>query len=80
MRESCEIDNLPSGWAERLKSWSFWKPFFGFAVGAIAGAFYFYNLGYQSGASPVTNDIISNALFGGMIGYLFIRRPCRSCC
>ena len=80
MDVSCEGINKPKGWRAHLKSWYFWKPIAGFFAGAAAGALYFIYIGSASGSSPVTNDIISNGLFGGMIGYFFVRRPCRACC
>ncbi len=80
MDGSCEVINRPKGWRALLKSWYFWKPIAGFFAGAVAGALYFIYIGSASGSSPVTHDIISNGLFGGMIGYFFVRRPCRACC
>ena len=79
MSGSCETENSPKELSARIKTWSFWKPVAGFFVGAASGALYFYYLGYESGASPVTHDIVSNAAFGGMIGYFFVRKPCRYC-
>jgi hypothetical protein len=80
MNNSCEIEYPAKGWSSRVKSWYFWKPIIGFLTGGIAGGLYFLYLGFESGSSPVTHDLLSNALFGGMIGYFFVRRPCRACC
>jgi len=80
MDSSCGIENRPKTFSELVRSWYFWKPIVGFFTGAVSGALYFYYLGHESGSSPVTHDIFSNALFGGMIGYFFVRRPCRACC
>lgn len=80
MDGSCDVTKKPIGWRASLKSWYFWKPIVGFVAGTLAGAIYFVYLGSASGSSPVTHDIISNGLFGGMIGYFFVRRPCRACC
>ena len=80
MDGSCEVTNKPKGWRALLKSWYFWKPVAGFVAGAVGGALYFIYLGSASESSPVTHDIISNGLFGGMIGYFFVRKPCRACC
>jgi len=79
MSSSCQIENKPKGWSVVLKSWSFWKPFAGFTAGAIAGMLYFYYFGSASLSSPVTSDIYSNAIFGGMIGLLIVKRPCSTC-
>ena len=78
MSSSCEIENKPKGWSALLKTWYFWKPFAGFTAGAIAGALYFY-FGAASGTSPVTSDLLSNTMFGGMIGFFILKRPCSSC-
>ncbi len=80
MNRSCDVSLESKGWRIKVKSWEFWKPFAGFGAGAIAGALYFIYIGSESGSSPVTHDIVSNGLFGGMIGYFFVRKPCRACC
>jgi len=79
MSSSCEIKERPKGWQALLKSWYFWKPFVGFSAGAIAGLFYYHYLGAGSGSSPITSDPWSNAMFGGMIGFFIVKRPCSSC-
>lgn len=79
MSSSCEIENKPKGWSALLKSWYFWKPVVGFAVGAVAGMLYHTYVGSSSGSSPITSDLLSNALFGGMIGFFIVKRPCSSC-
>jgi len=79
MSSSCKIENKPRGWSALLKSWYFWKPFVGFLIGAIAGLLYFHYYGGQSGSSPVTTDLYSNAFFGGMIGLIIVKRPCSTC-
>ena len=79
MSSLCEIENKPKGWSAMLKSWYFWKPFVGFTAGAIAGGLYYYYFGAASGTSPVTSDLYSNALFGGMIGFFIVKRPCSTC-
>jgi hypothetical protein len=79
MNSSCQIENKPKGWSVMLKTWYFWKPFAGFIAGAFAGILYFYYLGSASPSSPVTSDIYSNAIFGGMIGLLIVKRPCSTC-
>jgi len=79
MSSSCEIENKPKGWPALLKSWYFWKPFVGFIAGAISGVLYYYHIGSASGSSPVTSDLFSNTMFGGMIGLFIVKRPCSSC-
>ena len=79
MSSSCEIDNKPKGWQAMLKSWYFWKPVLGFSVGAIAGFLYYYYYGCTSGCSAVTTNPYSSTLFGGMIGFFIVKRPCSSC-
>jgi LytS/YehU family sensor histidine kinase len=79
MSSSCEIENKPKGWKAMLQSWYFWKPFIGFSVGVVAGILYYNYYGSTPGSSPVTSDLYSNALFGGMIGFFIVKRPCSSC-
>jgi len=79
MSSSCEIENKPKGWKSMLQSWYFWKPFVGFSAGAVVGILYYHYYGSTSGSSPVTSDLYSNALFGGMIGFFIVKRPCSSC-
>jgi hypothetical protein len=79
MNSSCKIENKPKGWKAMMKSWYFWKPIAGFSIGAVAGIFYYYYFGSASGSSPVTSDLYSNALFGGMIGFIIVKRPCSTC-
>jgi len=76
---TCEIKDRPKEWQARLKSWYFWKPFAGFAVGALAGLIYYYFILSDQGSSPVTSGAGSNAFFGGMIGLLIVKRPCSRC-
>ena len=79
MGNSCDTSSSSEEKRFNLKSWGFWKPIAGFFAGAFAGALYFIYIGSESVSSPVTNDIISNGLFGGMIGYFFVRKPCSAC-
>jgi LytS/YehU family sensor histidine kinase len=79
MSSSCEIENKPQGWSAMLKSWYFWKPVLGIFIGAVAGILYYYYFGSESRSSPVTSDLYSNALFGGMIGFFIVKKPCSSC-
>ncbi len=79
MNGSCEINKKPKGWQALLTSWYFWKPFIGFTVGSLAGLIYYYYVLSGSGSSPITSGPVSNALFGGMIGFFIVKRPCSSC-
>jgi len=79
MSGSCEIENRPKGWQALLKSWYFWKPFVGITAGAVAGVLYYYYFGAASGGSVITSDLYSNALFGGMIGFFIVKKPCSTC-
>jgi len=79
MSSSCQIENKPKGWSVLLKSWYFWKPFAGFTAGAVVAVLYFYYVGSSSPSSPVTSDIYTNVLFGGLIGLLIVKRPCSTC-
>ncbi len=79
MSESCKIKNRPKGWSALLKSWYFWKPIVGFSIGAVAGLLYYHYYGSASGSSTVTSDPYSNAFFGGLIGFIAVKRPCCAC-
>ena len=79
MNGSCEIKGKPVGRKALLRSWYFWKPFTGFAIGSLAGLIYYYYILSGSGSSPVTSGPLSNAFFGGMIGLFIVKRPCSRC-
>jgi LytS/YehU family sensor histidine kinase len=79
MKGSCDIDNKPKGWSAMLKSWYFWKPFVGFSVGAVVGLLYYQYFGCTTTCSLVASNPYSSAIFGGVIGFFIVKRPCSTC-
>jgi hypothetical protein len=64
-----------------LKSWSFWRPFLGIVIGGAAGVLYYFLVGCSSGTCPLTSNIYSTAITGGVFGLIITSSPCaRSKC
>jgi hypothetical protein len=64
-----------------LKSWSFWRPFLGIVLGGAAGVAYYFLGGWTTGTCPLTSNIYSTAITGGVFGLIITSSPCaRSKC
>lgn len=44
----------------------------GLIVGAVGGYAYYYYIGCNSGACPITSNPYISVIFGALIGYLFL--------
>ncbi len=77
MANSCEVK--PKGLKALLKSWYFWKPFLGIVIGAIAGFLYYHFYGCQSGTCAITGNPFSSVIFGGLLGFFIVAKPCKTC-
>ena len=79
MDNSCEIKNKPKGLKALLKSWYFWKPFLGIVIGALAGFLYYHFVGCESGSCAITSNPVSSIIFGSLMGFFLIAKPCSTC-
>ncbi len=79
MESSCETDNKPKSFKELIQSSYFWKPATAVLIGAILGYLYYHFIGCTSGSCAITSSPLSSTLFGGVLGFLFVNRPCKTC-
>lgn len=64
-----------------FKSWSFWRPFLGIVLGGAAGVTYYFLVGCTTGTCPLTSNVWSMAITGGVFGLIITSSPCaRSKC
>jgi len=57
MEDNYEIKERPSTVRGFIKSWKFWRPFLGIALGSLAGFSYYYFVGCTSGSCAITSLI-----------------------
>lgn len=74
MEKNCQVK--PKTVREFFTSRYFWKPFTGFAVGAVAGFAYYYFIGCTSGSCPITGNPYLSILMGGLLGLFMVNSPC----
>ncbi len=77
--ETCENNNKPKTLKELLRSSYFWKPAAGVIIGGILGYLYYHYEGCTTGSCGITSNPISSILFGSVLGYFFVNRPCKTC-
>ena len=78
MENNCEIKPRPGNIKEFFKSWYFWKPFLGIAIGGIAGFSYYYFVGCSSGSCAITGNPYMSIIWGGLLGLFLVKSPCSS--
>lgn len=79
MEKSCEVKKTPKSLKELLKSSDFWKPAIGVIIGGTAGFLYYSFIGCASGTCAITSNPFMSTFFGGMLGFLMVKSPCRTC-
>jgi len=72
MDSNLSVTPKPKSAGEFFKSWNFWKPFLGIAVGGFGGFLYYYFVGCNSGTCPITSTPYGSIIMGGLLGYLLI--------
>lgn len=79
MKENCEVENKPKSFKDFLRSPDFWKPAIAVGVGAILGFLYYRFVGCEGGTCAITSNPYLSIIFGGLLGFLFVNRPCKTC-
>jgi len=78
MENNCEVKPKPANIKALLKSWYFWKPFLGVAIGSLAGFSYYYFVGCSSGGCAITGNPYMSTIWGGLLGLFLVKSPCSS--
>ena len=76
MENNCETKVRPLSIKEMLKSWRFWKPFVGVALGSAAGFLYYHFIGCSSGSCAITSNPVMSTVWGGLLGLFLVKSPC----
>jgi hypothetical protein len=76
MDSNCTVTPKPRSVKEFFKSWYFWKPFLGVAIGGSAGFLYYYFVGCTSGTCAITSNPYGSMLMGGFLGFFLTSSPC----
>jgi membrane associated rhomboid family serine protease len=63
---------------DMMKTWRFWKPFVGAAIGGGAGFLYYYFIGCSSGSCAITSSPVMSTVWGGLLGLFLVKSPCSS--
>jgi hypothetical protein len=79
MSESCQTNEPKLPFSERIKTWSFWKPYLFVAIGGLSGYLYYYFVGCASGSCGITSNPYASTAVGGFFGYFILNRPCSTC-
>jgi hypothetical protein len=79
MEENCRVRVKPKTFKELMYSSYFWKPALSFLIGGILGYLYYYFEGSLSGSHGIGSDPFSSVIFGGVLGWFLVNRPCRCC-
>ena len=72
MDSNFSVTPEPKPAREFFRSWNFWRPFLGVAVGGTGGFLYYYFIGCNSGTCPITRTPYGSILMGGLLGYLIL--------
>jgi hypothetical protein len=76
MDSNCIVTPKPKSVKEFFKSWYFWKPFIGIAIGGLGGFLYYHFVGCTSGTCPITSNPFGSIIAGGLFGFLIAGSPC----
>jgi hypothetical protein len=79
MKESCEKESKPKTFRELMTSAWFWTPARAILIGGILGYLYYHFEGCKSGSCAITGSPYLSVLFGSLMGFAFVNRPCKSC-
>ena len=76
MDSNCTVTPKPKSVKGFFKSWYFWKPFLGVAIGGLGGFLYYYFVGCTSGTCAITSNPYGSMLMGGFLGFFLTSSPC----
>jgi hypothetical protein len=79
MESNCTTTPKPKSVKEFFKSWYFWRPFLGIAIGGLGGFLYYYFVGCTSGTCPITSNPYGSIITGGLFGFFLTSAPCQRC-
>ncbi len=79
MDKTCETVTKPKNAKEYFLSSNFWKPALGVIIGGTLGYIYYAFEGCSSGTCAITSNPYLSILFGGFLGFSFVKRPCKTC-
>lgn len=79
MESKCNTESKPKTVKEFFKSWYFWKPFLGVAIGGLAGFLYYFFVGCKTGTCPLTGNPVNSIITGGIFGFFITGSPCSRC-
>jgi hypothetical protein len=79
MQNSCETsdDNLDQN-KFRIFTRKY-KLAIGIVIGGLAGFLYYTFVGCTSGSCALASNPVSSTLIGGLLGLVFVKRPCSVC-
>jgi hypothetical protein len=77
MDSNCKVTSKPKSVKEFIRSWYFWKPFLGVAIGGLGGFLYYYFVGCTSGTCAIGNP--GSIIMGGFLGLFVTNSPCLKC-
>jgi len=76
MDSNCTVTPKPKSVKEFFRSWYFWKPVLGVAIGGIGGFLYYYFIGCNSGNCAITSNPFGSILAGGLLGFFLTSSSC----
>jgi hypothetical protein len=79
MDSNCKVTSKPKSVKEFIRSWYFWKPFLGVAIGGLGGFLYYYFVGCTSGTCAITGNPYGSIIMGGFLGLFLTNSPCLKC-
>jgi hypothetical protein len=59
-----------------FKSWRFWRPFLGVAIGGLSGFLYYHFVGCSSGQCAITSSPYMSTIYGSLLGFFLVNSPC----
>jgi hypothetical protein len=72
MENNCEVETKTVIEKPFFKSWEFWKPFVGIALGSLGGFLYYY----FDGNGGIGNNLFASTFYGGLFGLFIVKSPC----
>ena len=79
MNKNCEVPVKPKTFRELIGSSYFWTPARAIIIGGILGYLYYHFVGCTSGTCSITSNPYLSIIMGGLMGLLFVNRPCKTC-
>jgi succinate-acetate transporter protein len=78
MENNFETKSKPNVVKAFFRSWDFWKPFLGVALGSLGGFLLYYFDGNSSGTNGITSSLSMSMFYGGLFGLFIVKSPCSS--